>query len=118
MNSSLERSRRIRTIGIYAFFVVGCVIMIFPFVWMFLTSFKTVEESMRIPPNILPESWQVDNFKDAMASLPFLALYKNTALMVFWRVVCAVVFSSMAGYAFAKLNFKGKNLMFSWCWYR
>lgn len=113
MNSSLERSRRIRTIGIYAFFIVGCVIMIFPFVWMFLTSFKTVEESMRIPPNILPESWQVDNFKDAMASLPFLALYKNTALMVFWRVVCAVVFSSMAGYAFAKLNFKGKNLMFS-----
>ena len=113
MNSSLERSRRIRTIGIYAFFIVGCVIMIFPFVWMFLTSFKTVEESMRIPPNILPESWQVDNLKDAMASLPFLALYKNTALMVFWRVVCAVVFSSMAGYAFAKLNFKGKNLMFS-----
>ena len=113
MNSSLERSRRIRTIGIYAFFVVGCVIMIFPFVWMFLTSFKTVEESMRIPPNILPESWQVDNFKDAMASLPFLALYKNTALMVFWRVVCAVVFSSMAGYAFAKLNFRFKNLLFS-----
>ena len=50
MNSSLERSRRIRTIGIYAFFIIGCVIMIFPFAWMFLTSFKTVEESMRIPP--------------------------------------------------------------------
>ena len=113
MNSSLERSRRIRTIGIYAFFIIGCVIMIFPFVWMFLTSFKTVEESMRIPPDILPETWKLSNFKDVMASLPFLALYKNTALMVFWRVVCAVVFSSMAGYAFAKLKFKGKNLLFS-----
>ena len=113
MNSSLEKSRRIRTAGIYAFFVVGSIIMIFPFVWMFLTSFKTVEESMAIPPGILPEHWQFNNFKDAMASLPFLALYKNTALMVFWRVVCAVVFSSMAGYAFAKLKFKGKNLLFS-----
>lgn len=113
MNSSLERSRRIRTIGIYAFFIIGCVIMIFPFVWMFLTSFKTVEESMRIPPDILPETWKLSNFKDVMASLPFLALYKNTALMVFWRVVCAVVFSSMAGYAFAKLKFKGKKLLFS-----
>ena len=79
-NSSLERSRKLRTAGIYAFFIIGCIIMIFPFVWMFLTSFKTVEESMMIPPDILPESWQLDNFKDAMASLPFLALYKNTAL--------------------------------------
>ena len=113
MNSSLEKSRRIRTAGIYAFFVVGSIIMIFPFVWMFLTSFKTVEESMAIPPGILPEHWQFNNFKDAMASLPFLALYKNTALMVFWRVVCAVVFSSMAGYAFAKLKFKGIILLFS-----
>ena len=106
MNSSLERSRRIRTAGIYAFFIAGSIIMIFPFVWMFLTSFKTVEESMAIPPSILPASWQFDNFKDAMASLPFLSLYKNTALMVFWRVVCAVVFSSMAVFAFAKLKFK------------
>lgn len=113
MNSSLERSRKIRTAGVYAFFIIGSVIMIFPFVWMFLTSFKTVEESMIIPPTILPEAWQTKNYSDAMASLPFLSLYKNTALMIFWRVVCAVVFSSMAGYAFAKLNFKGKNILFS-----
>lgn len=113
MNSSLERSREIRTAGVYAFFIIGSVIMIFPFVWMFLTSFKTVEESMIIPPTILPEAWQTKNYSDAMASLPFLSLYKNTALMIFWRVVCAVVFSSMAGYAFAKLNFKGKNILFS-----
>lgn len=113
MNSSLERSRKIRTAGTYAFFIIGSVIMIFPFVWMFLTSFKTVEESMIIPPTILPESWQTKNYADATASLPFLALYKNTFLMIFWRVVCAVVFSSMAGYAFAKLNFKGKNILFS-----
>ena len=39
-------------------------------------------------------------------------LYINTALMVLFRVICAVVFSSMAGYAFAKLNFRGKNLLF------
>ena len=109
----LERSRKFQTAGVYAFFIIGSIIMIFPFVWMFLTSFKTVEESMIVPPTILPEHWQVQNFTDAMASLPFLALYKNTALMIFLRVVCAVLFSSMAGYAFAKLHFKGKNLLFS-----
>ena len=113
MNSSLERSRKIRTAGVYAFFLIGSVIMIFPFVWMFLTSFKTVEESMVIPPTILPADWQSKNYGDAMASLPFFSLYKNTALMIFWRVVCAVLFSSMVGYAFAKLNYKGKNILFS-----
>ena len=113
MNSSLERARKIRTGGVYAFFIIGSIIMIFPFVWMFLTSFKTVEESMIVPPTILPQSWQMKNFTDAMASLPFFSLYKNTILMIIWRVVCAVAFSSMAGYAFAKLNFKGKNILFS-----
>ncbi len=113
MNSSLERSRKIRTAGVYAFFVIGSIIMIFPFVWMFLTSFKTVEESMMVPPTILPADWQTTSYGQATASLPFFALYKNTILMIFWRVVCAVAFSSMAGYAFAKLNFKGKNALFS-----
>ena len=110
---SRETAKRNRTIATYAFFIIGSVIMIFRFVWMFLTSFKTVSESMQIPPTILPSSWSLDNFTDAMASLPFGSLYINTALMIFWRVVCAVVFSSMAGYAFAKLNFKGKNILFS-----
>ena len=113
MNSSLERAQKLRTGGIYAFFIIGSIIMIFPFVWMFLTSFKTVEESMVIPPTILPESWRLDSFKKALDSLPFLALYKNTFLLIFWRVVCAVAFSSMAGYAFAKLKFPGKNILFS-----
>lgn len=112
MKSSLEKSKKRRTIGIYIFFAIGSIIMIFPFVWMFLTSFKTVSESMQIPPTILPKSWSLDSFKDALGSLPFFSLYKNTILLIFWRVVCAVVFSSMAGYAFAKLNFKGKNLLF------
>ena len=113
MNSSLERTRKLRIGGTYAFFIIGSIVMIFPFVWMFLTSFKTVEESMMIPPTILPESWRLDSYKKALDSLPFLALYINTFLLIFWRVVCAVAFSSMAGYAFAKLNFPGKNILFS-----
>ena len=112
-SNSLERNQKLRTAGTYLFFIIGSIVMIFPFIWMLLTSFKTVAESMQIPPDFFPAQWIIDNFKDAMASLPFGALYKNTILLIFWRVVCAVAFSSMAGYAFAKLNFKGKNLLFS-----
>ncbi len=111
-SASLTRSKRITTFLTYAALVLGSVIMIFPFVWMILTSSKTIPESLAIPPTIFPKELILDNFRDAMASLPFLNLYWNTALMILFRVLCAIVFSSMAGYAFAKLNFKGKNLLF------
>jgi multiple sugar transport system permease protein len=110
--ASLERSRKMTTFLTYLALILGSIIMIFPFVWMILTSSKTIPESLAIPPTIFPKELILDNFKDAMASLPFLNLYWNTALMIVFRVLCAIVFSSMAGYAFAKLNFKGKNLLF------
>ncbi len=112
MQKSLRRSYMINKLLTYFFLILGAVIMIFPFVWMILTSFKTVPESMQIPPDILPKQVNLDNFKEAIASLPFGNLYLNTILMVFFRVVFAVVFSSMAGYAFAKLKFRGKKLLF------
>ena len=110
--SSLERSRKMTTFLTYAVLILGAIIMIFPFVWMILTSLKTVPESMKVPPTIFPAELITSNFGEAMKSLPFMNLYLNTGLMILFRVVCAVVFSSMAGYAFAQLNFRGKNLLF------
>ena len=111
-SSSLERTRKMTTVLTYLVLILSSIIMIFPFVWMILTSSKTIPESLAIPPTIFPAQLMLDNFRDAMASLPFLNLYWNTTLMVFFRVICAIVFSSMAGYAFAKLQFRGKGLLF------
>ena len=109
---SMKASKNVSTIVTYTALVLGSVTMIFPFLWMLLTSFKTQSEAMAIPPKILPSSWELTNFFTALQSLPFTNLYLNTGLMILLRVICAVVFSSMAGYAFAKLNFPGKNLLF------
>ena len=109
---SMKASKNVSTIVTYTALVLGSVTMIFPFLWMLLTSFKTQSEAMAIPPKILPSSWELTNFFTALQSLPFTNLYLNTSLMILFRVICAVVFSSMAGYAFAKLNFPGKNLLF------
>lgn len=91
---------------------LGSIIMIFPFIWMLLTSFKTISESMYIPPTIFPKRWLVDNYQKVLTMLPFFKLYLNTALLILFRVICAVLFSSMAAYAFAKIEFKGKNVLF------
>ncbi len=114
-SASLEKSRTLTTVLTYVFLILGACIMIFPFLWMILTCFKTQSESIQVPitiHNILPAHWNLNNFKDAIASLPFVNMYINTGLMILFRVVCAVAFSSMAGYAFAKLHFRGKNILF------
>ena len=112
MNTSMKSSKRLTTTLTYVVLILGSILMIFPFVWMLLTSFKTQAESMAIPPQILPSHWALDNFTTALASLPFFNLYVNTGLLIVFRVLCAVLFSSMAGYAFAKLQFPCKNLLF------
>ena len=109
---SMNSRKYVRTIVSYTALVLGSVTMIFPFLWMLLSSFKSQSEAMAIPPKIVRWGWEVTIFFSALQSLPFTNLYLNTGLMILFRVICAVVFSSMAGYAFAKLNFPGKNLLF------
>lgn len=109
----MKQKKNMTTLLTYLALIIGSIIMIFPFVWMLLTSFKTNAEVMQIPPTILPAEWNLSSFSKVVDLLPFGNLYLNTALMIFLRVLCAVVFCSMAGYAFAKLNFKGKNALFT-----
>lgn len=87
--------------------------MVFPFVWMILTSVKTVEEIVNIPITILPENPSFVNYKTALKAVPFLNLYVNTLLSMAGRIICALLFSSMAAYGFARLKFPFKNFFFS-----
>ncbi len=113
MKKSSANARKRMTVLVYAVLIISSLIMVFPFVWMILTSLKTVGESNAVPPVIFPqEGLQWKNFVEATTSLPFLKLYLNTGLMILFRVICAVAFSSMAGYAFAMLEFRGKKLLF------
>ena len=114
-----ETSRKGRKISkanifIYLVLILGSVIMIFPFLWMILTSFKSVPETTLVPPTFFPASFEnTAAYTQVTNSLPFLKLYYNTLMMIFIRVICAVVFSSMAAYAFAKVHFPLKNLSFA-----
>lgn len=105
--------KSIGKVCIYIVLIAMTIVMIVPFLWMFLTAFKTVEETMQIDPFvIIPKVWQVENFSNVVKAMDFVKLYENTLLMVLLRVICAIVTSSLAGYAFGRLNFKGKDFMF------
>ncbi len=105
--------KKISQIVIYFILILMTIIMIVPFIWMILTAFKTVSETMQVDPFVLvPKVWQVENFGKVVAAMDFVKLYGNTLLMILLRVICAIVTASLSGYAFARLNFKGKNFMF------
>ncbi len=98
---------------IYSILILFSAIMIIPFVWMFLTAFKTVAETMQVDPFVIvPKVWQWENFRKVIEAMDFIKLYENTLLMIALRVLCAVITASLSGYAFARLKFKGKNLVF------
>lgn len=93
--------------------IAGAFAMILPFVWMVLTSLKTVTESTSMNPFVLfPKEPQWENFVKVLRQNDFLRLYFNTLAMMVIRVFCAVLFSAMAAYAFARLEFPGKNFFF------
>lgn len=98
---------------LHVILILGALFMILPFAWMVLTSLKTVTESTAMNPfHWLPETPQWSNYSDVWSSYDFLRVYSNTLQMIFFRVLCAVLFSSMAGYAFARLEFPGRDLLF------
>jgi len=92
--------------------IIGAAIMILPFLWMVLTSIKSLTESVQIPPKIFPDVFRWDNYPEVMKILPFTSFYVNTILMMVGRVVGSVLFSAMAAYACARLKFPGKNIFF------
>lgn len=114
MESSMETRDKIRTVIVHVILIIASITMLVPFLWMILTAFKTTTEATQVNPFVIfPSSWKFDSFSTVWTSYNFFYLYKNTLLMIFWRVVCAVLTATMAGYAFGRLNFPGKNFLFS-----
>ena len=95
--------------------IIMAFIMLVPFAWMVLTALKTNQESISVNPfYIFPHNgWHWENFGTVWKSYNFIVLYKNTILMIFFRVVCACLTATMAGYAFGRLKFPGKKALFS-----
>ena len=114
MESARARDR-LNKIIMYVILTFMAFVMIVPFAWMILTAVKTNQETISVNPfYIFPANgWHWENFGTVWVSYNFLILYKNTLLMIFFRVVCACLTATMAGYAFGRLKFPGKAFMFS-----
>ena len=110
----MVKKKKAAAISIHVVLILVSITMLVPFIWMALTAFKTSTKATSVNPFVIfPAVWQTDNFKTVIDNMNFLQLYINTILLIVGRVAAAVLTATMAAYAFARLNFKGKNFMFS-----
>lgn len=97
-------------------FVVLCVfafLLLAPLVWMCLGSFKSDTEVMQYPPKFFPQANHLlENWKTVMTRIDFLTLTKNTVIYAVGCTIPSMFINALAGYAFARFNFKGKNVLF------
>ena len=116
MGKKVKYSSRKRkpTIGFYiatAIVIFGVVTMVFPYLWMFLTSFKTTTEAWADPPTLIPTEWLVDAYKNILSDNKFYMSVFYTLVIEVSVIVVGTFFSTLAAFSFAKIRFKHKKFL-------
>ena len=111
-----RRARHPRVLGAavarHAVLLVASAVFFGPFLWMVLTSFKSSAEALSSPPTFLPKAWHPGNYRDIFTEAPFAHYYLNSFIVAGLSTFGQVVTSLAAGFAFARLKFRGRNLLF------
>ena len=98
-------------VGRVALFVV-LLLIAFPFIWLFISSFKYEKDIISFPPRIFADKYTFDNYVKVWTTIPLVNYIKNTVIFAGGVVLTSVFFDSLAGYAFARMQFKVKSALF------
>ena len=96
----------------YIALVLVAIIMFVPFLWSITTSLKTNPEAALFPPTLLPRVATLDAYQRVLAGAPFFRWFANSAIVAALVVACRATFCTMAGYAFARMKFPGRDALF------
>ncbi|MET0235399.1 MAG: carbohydrate ABC transporter permease [Kibdelosporangium sp.] len=110
--SNPGRTRKLPSVAAHVFLIAAALALAGPFLWQVLTSFKTLTESTRVPPTVLPETWRAGNYGTVFATTPMVDMMVNSFVNALARTVAQLLFCSMAAYAFARLRFPGRKVLF------
>ena len=100
-------------ITIHSVLIITSLLSIFPFIWLLSTSLKGVSEDIFVyPPTIIPQDFTFANYIDVWQKVNFMGYFGNSMIVAGLTVVLNLVLSSLAGYPLARMNFKGKRIVF------
>lgn len=108
-HTTLRAVRSVLTHALVYFFAAATIL---PFVWMILSSFKDLGEILSFPPTWWPENFTFENYANAFGAAPFGRFYLNSMLVATAVTVGQLFTCSLAAYAFARMRFRGRDVLF------
>ncbi|MBI2525259.1 MAG: carbohydrate ABC transporter permease [Candidatus Rokubacteria bacterium] len=105
--------KRIGRLLLYVVLMGGAVVMVSPFMWMLSTSVTPAAEVFAWPPRLIPSALRVDNYREALVKLDFSRYFINSLIVAGVSTLSVLILDSLAGYAFARLRFPGRGVLFS-----
>ena len=99
---------------VYLAVIMVAILVILPFAWMVVSAFKSQRELFAYPPTFFPKVWKLSNFTEAASrgSISFVQMFMNSMKVAIPATIGNIIFASLAGYAFARLEFKVRNFIF------
>jgi multiple sugar transport system permease protein len=88
-------------------------IVLHPFLWLFISTFKFEQDLLKYPPTFFADNYTISQYLNVWDRIPLLQFFKNTVIFAVSVAVISVLFDSMAGYAFARIRFKGSKTIYT-----
>jgi multiple sugar transport system permease protein len=107
-----RRRKMILDLGAYVLLIFGGLLMVFPFFWMVVTSFKPLSEVRLWPPTILPQTFTLSNYATIWQQYPFASFLGNGFIIAACSTVGALISCTFAAFALARLRFPGREVLF------
>lgn len=98
----------------HIFLIIVSILSLFPFIWLISTALKGIDENIfEYPPYFIPKHFTFENFIGVWKQIPFLLYFLNSAIVAGFTVILNLIFSSLAAYPLARMDFRGKNFIFT-----
>src|SRR5688572_29729887 len=104
---------RIGSIAKHVVLIVVAAIVAYPFYFMITSSFKDTLEAIRTPPTLFPNEFHPENYTDAWSRAPWGRYFINTFFVSIAVTILEIITACLAAYAFARMNFRGKGILFT-----
>ena len=95
--------------------ILGSILFIIPFYWMFVSAVKSIPEGTKFPPSLIPANWVWQNFIDAVNYIPFGVFATNSLIITVGATIGAVLSNTLIAYGFSRIQWPGRNAMFYIC---
>ena len=108
-----SKRRTIATIVVYTILIMTGIVYMVPLIWLLRSSFMQLGQIFNMPPEWIPKPFTLQNYVEVFKVAPFLTYIKNSFVIVIIVVVGNVITSSLCAYSFSRINWKGRDLVFS-----